>query len=618
MNFNFKIAAMALGLAAISVQQAQAEKVVIDDKEYEMTRIIERQIGPGTKYLRLQLPEIPVNINMVIADLNNPYVRVENSVAKESAKGVEKIVTAAQRLSADGHKAIAAQNANFWAVSSQKPDGKLFNGQTRNISIRNGKIVTECNMGDEMPFGGPTSVTGLMGVTFDNKVYIDYCSPTVQVFYNGSTSPVSVAQCNKGVHYYELGMYNSFYGANTPFQPIAKSLNNGYYVVDETSNDATEVLLDINEGETWRSGESIAFTVKEVSKNAGRGTLSEHDLALVGRGSRVKKLNELQIGDKVELKYGLKFAPAVSGGTMPVVETAIGGNLLMMRGGKPLSQCDVADYDKNTYARSLYGCSADGKTLYMMVVDKATDPVYGKSAGLNTRRAAQIAAYFGCSNMMQCDGGGSAQLYVTDRIVNKTTEATPRSVANSLMIFDNAPASSTPAKIEIDYPGEEIALDRGASFVPKILVYNEYGSFLKTVSEGFSMTCSQGLGKVSGITFVASEAPVAGTLTVTYNGLSVTRKVSVGGAHSGVDNVAVDEAEKVVVVPASAVCGQEVAVRCGGMSAVEIFSMGGALVSSNSATSADVCMLEAPAVPGLYVVSAITPSGRSNTKLLVN
>lgn len=618
MNLRHITAAMAFSLAAITIQQAQAEKVLIDDVEYEMTRIIDRQIGPGTQYLRLQLPDIPVNINLVIADLNNPYVRIENSVANESAKGVEKIENATKRLSTEGHKAIAAQNANFWAVSSQTPDGKLFGNQTRNISIRNGKIVTECNMGDEMAFGGPSQVTGLMGISFDNTAYVDYCTPSIAFRINDATTTTSVAQCNKGVHYYETGMYNSFYGADTPFKPISKTLSNGFYVIDETSNDATEVLLDLNEGETWRSGEFIAFTVKEIREKAGRGTLGNHDLALVGRGARATKLSSLQIGDKVELRYGLRFAPAIDGGTMPVVETAIGGNLLMMRDGKPLSQCNAADYDKMTYARSLYGCSADGKTLYMMVVDKATDPVYGKSAGLSTWRAAQIAAYFGCSNMMQCDGGGSAQLYVTDKIVNKTTETTPRSVANSLMVFDNAPANNTPVRIEIDYPEKQIAVDCGASFVPKILVYNEYGSLLEVVNSGFTMSCSNGLGKVSGITFVASQTPVAGTLTVTYNGITTSRKVSVGGAQSGVDNVTVDAAESVVVVPASATCGQEVSVRCGGMSAVEIFNMGGALVSRTAATSADYCMVEAPAAPGVYVVSALTASGRSTTKLLVN
>ncbi len=70
--------------------QAWAEDVMIDNKAYQMDRLIERQIGPGTKYLRLRFPDIPLNVNMVIVDMNNEYVGVENSVAKESAKGTER------------------------------------------------------------------------------------------------------------------------------------------------------------------------------------------------------------------------------------------------------------------------------------------------------------------------------------------------------------------------------------------------------------------------------------------------------------------------------------------------------------------------------------------------
>ena len=60
--------------------------------------------------------------------------------------------------------------------------------------------------------------------------------------------------------------------------------------------------------------------------------------------------------------------------------------------------------------------------------------------------------------MMQCDGGGSAEMYVTDRIVNKTTENTPRAVANCLMVFDDSPADSEISRIEIDYPEEIVSL----------------------------------------------------------------------------------------------------------------------------------------------------------------
>ncbi|MDE6395417.1 MAG: phosphodiester glycosidase family protein, partial [Duncaniella sp.] len=361
---------------------------------------------------------------MVIADLNNEYLRVENAVANESAKGTEKIVSAAARLKAPGHKPIAGQNANFWAVSSQAPDGKLFSSQTRNASIRNGKIVTECNMGPESPFGGPVAVTGLMGVSPDNEVYVDYCRPSVVVRINNGIALYTVSQCNKGVHPDEIGMYNSFYGAAREFRPIDAQLSGGFYQL-APAGDATEVILDLAEGQEWMGGCFIDFEVKEVRTEAGHGTLGDHDLALVARGSGKTKLGNIKVGDKVSLKYAFQFSPS-SNSEYPLVETAIGGNLLMMRDGNVQSQCNSADYDKMTYARSLYGTSADHKTLYMMVIDKSTDPVYGRSAGLSTAKAAQIAAHFGCSNMMQCDGGGSAELCVTDNIVNKTTETTPR------------------------------------------------------------------------------------------------------------------------------------------------------------------------------------------------
>lgn len=530
-----------LSLAGVmmAAMPLMAENVEIDGKSYQMDRLIERQIGPGTTYLRLQFPEIPLNVNMVITDLNNPYVGVENSVAKESAKGVEAIATAATRLSTTGHKAIAGQNANFWAVSSQAPDGKLFGSQTRNISIRNGKIVTECNMNKESAFGGPVAVTGLMGISPEKEVYVDYCMPSVVARINDGIALYTVNQCNKGVHPDEIGMYNSFYGSSKAFQPVSATLDaSGYYQIDE-ANDAIELLLDLAEGESWQGGRFINFEVKEIRQNAGKGTLGNHDLALVGRGNGLTKLSKAKVGDKVELKYAFTFSPS---GTpaYPLVETAIGGNLLMMRDGQVMSACNLQSYDSTTYPRSLYGTSADHKTLYMMVIDKSTDPVYGKSAGLNTAKAAQIARHFGCTNMMQCDGGGSAELYVTDKIINKTTETTPRAVANCLMVFDNAPADGDAAELRIDSPEEIISLPVGGTYCPTILVYNRYGSLIESTQTGYTLECSEGLGRLNGNLLTASSKPVFGTITVTYKGKSVTKSVSVGGAQSGVADVAAE------------------------------------------------------------------------------
>lgn len=536
MKFKQLILPVLAGFGLTSAFSADAENVLIDGKTYQMDRLIERQIGPGTTYLRLRFPEIPLNINMVIADMTNEYVRVENSVAKESAKGVEGIATAATRLSTSGHKAIAGQNANFWAVSSQAPDGKMFGSQTRNASIRNGKMVTECNMGPEMPFGGPVDVTGIMGITPDKDIYIDFCQPSVIVRINNGIALYTVNQCNKGIHPDEIGMYNSFYGKTKAFQPIAPERDsNGYYQA-AAAGDGIEVLLDLAEGETWMGGRFIDFVVKEIRDNAGTGTLGEHDLALVGRGNGRTKLANAKVGDKVSLKYAFKFSPKTTP-EYPLIETAIGGNLLTMCNGEVMGRCNVADYDRTTYPRSLYGTSADHKTLYMMVIDKSTDPVYGKSAGLNTAKASQIARHFGCSNMLQCDGGGSAELYVTDKVINKTTEANPRAVANCLMVFDNAPEDTEVAELRIDTPEEVLQVPVDGTLNPTVLVYNKYGSLIKTLPNGYLLTCSEGLGRVEASKLIASSTPVFGTITVSYGGKTVTHQVSVGGAVSGIEDV---------------------------------------------------------------------------------
>lgn len=595
MKKNFLIAAVALLLFSPAV--AKAEIVDIDGKTYQMDRLIERQIAPGTTYLRLQFPEIPLNVNMVIADLNNEYLGVENSVANESAKGVEKIANAVSRLSQEGHKAIAGQNANFWAVSSQAPDGILFSSQTRNASIRNGKMVTECNMSAEIPFGGPVSVTGILGITPDKEVYVDYCRPSVAVRINDGIALYTVNQCNKGVHPNEIGMYNSFYGSSKAFQPIAAELNSsGYYQLDE-ANDAIEVLLDIAENQEWMGGKFIDFVVKEIREDAGTGTLGQYDLALVGRGNGRTKLARAKVGDKVSLKYSFEFNP--SGESIyPLIDTSIGGNLLMMRNGEVLTQCKVADYDSTTYPRSLYGTSSDHKTLYMMVIDKSTDPTYGRSAGLSTWQASQIARHFGCTNMLQCDGGGSAQLYVTDKVVNKTTESTPRAVANCLLLFDNSPADNEIAYLKIDYPEEVIELELGATFTPKILAYNQYGSLLDIIYGDFEITCSEGLGSGSGITFTASSTPQFGTITVTYQGKTVTHKVSVGGAVDGLSDVKV-EAQTLKIMPSVVAPGETVRIESVENAKISVFNMLGQKIID----SKPIDSFSAPFSRGLYIVT---------------
>ena len=77
-------------------------------QEFEMQRLIERQIGPGTMYTRIRIPDFPLNVNVVTVDLTNPYNRIETTVAGEKAKGTELLVKAAQRQDYEGHRALGS------------------------------------------------------------------------------------------------------------------------------------------------------------------------------------------------------------------------------------------------------------------------------------------------------------------------------------------------------------------------------------------------------------------------------------------------------------------------------------------------------------------------------
>ncbi len=588
-------------LTVVSSIPSHAEEITIGSISYKCERLIERKIGPGTTYLRLRLPDYPLNINMVTVDLTNPYNRIETTVANESAKGTESLVAAARRLDASAHHPLAAANANFWVVATQN-EYPLYAGITRNASVRNGKMVTESN-DDKEKWDGGTGRTGVVTVSYDKTLNIDYCTPSFTWQEVGKTSIKKVRTCNKGFRERQYAIYNSFYGRDRQFMPY--EVVDKKYTLKEDVTDAIENLLDLDEGQTWTGGKEILFTVKEVRENTnGRGTLGNHDLAIVSFGGFTPKL---AVGDKVKLKYDWTF----EGGITPVVEQAIGGNAMVMRQGELTEHNDNEDYNSMVYSRTGYGCSQDGKTLYMIVIDKSTDPVYGKSAGCSTAAMCEIARHFGCWNMSNFDAGGSAELMVDYAIVNRTTEKTPRNVANGWMIFSTAPDDdNTLSSIEFDHPSIDVPL--GTSFTPVILGYNRYDVLINSKVDGFVLSCSPEIGTCNGSTFTASSTPATGTLTATLGDIYVSRQISVGGGMSGI--VDIDASCLKTQCPGIVNRGDSFTARAFGkeINSAEVLNLDGRLISKHCGSGSVVSVI-APDFPGIFILRTRCTDGAAST-----
>lgn len=510
-----------LGFSLLTTTFSYAESVTLDSKEYEITTLIDRDLGPGVRYTRLRLPSYPLNVNLLRIDVTNPYNSVETTQGSEKLYSTELLVNAAKRQTKTGHVALAGANANFWCVSGQPPYSDQMVGVTYNGNLKNGKVITETNCKADQ-YNRGLAHTGITGISVDNKVYSSNNFTWEGWVTNEKVGDLEIYQCNKIVRDEEIGLYNSFYPTTRTFRCCDQAKGDDdkqHFTV--VNNCATEVYLTMDANQEWSAGNPMTFTVKEVRTNAGNGSLGSYDLALVGRGSKALALAKLASGDKVTVRYNW-IAPT---GEKIIMNNLVGGNAQVMVDGVLTTANTTETYNSQVYSRTGYGCSADGKTLYIIVIDKATDPVYGTSKGCSTTIMCQIAQHYGCSSMTNFDAGGSAEMLVGDKIINKTTESAPRAVANGMIAYDISPEDNTVSRLEFyDY---ELKSPIYATSRPRVIAFNKYGTVLDDDFKDFVLSCPEGAGTCDGNVFTAGGTGMTTTITATAGTVSVTKPLTI-------------------------------------------------------------------------------------------
>lgn len=513
------LAFMAIVASSLFAQDTPA--ILINDKSYDVEYLIKQEKGPGILYQRIRIPGYPLNVNIVEVDLTNPYNRVETMQASETLYKTEKLETAAKRYTTDEKRVIAGANANFWCVSSQQPYSDLLIGATYNGNLRNGQIITETNAYSDQWDGGP-SRTGVVAIDTSKKMWVESMNYVGYAINEKIGSP-QIIQVNKVVRDEEIAMYNSFYGTSKTFMPVNQYKGDDskqhFEIVEGV---ATEVYLDINEGQSWMAGRPMTCTVKEVKENAGTGTLGSYDLCLVGRGSNQQLLAKLTAGDQVTINYGWSTA---DGTVIPEIEQLIGGNAIVMQDGVKTGRNTDESYNSQVYSRTGYGKSADGNKLFIIVIDKSTDPVYGTSAGCSTSVMCDILAEFGCTDVCTMDAGGSAQMLVDGTVINKTTESAPRAVANGWFVYSIAPKDETVARLA--FYENNLQAPPYSTYSPKVIAYNQYGDIVSDDFRDFTLSCDASIGTCEGTMFTAGGNFTTGKITASYNGVSVSTNMTI-------------------------------------------------------------------------------------------
>ncbi|MEE0979004.1 MAG: phosphodiester glycosidase family protein [Muribaculaceae bacterium] len=535
--FSFAIAALSLPLFTV------AETIEVSGASYELTRLIDRDLGPGVHYTRVRLNDYPLNVNILTMDMNNPYNTIETTIPGDTQFGTELLVKAAERQSAPGHKALAGANANFFVTSGFPPYGPMLNGAHVVGCVRNGQIVDETNMYSDQWNGGYTE-TGIFFVDTDRNLHCE-AWPWYGKVASEAAGNLNIYQVNKICRDGEVALYNGFYDRDMKFMPADLASDGRSFNI--VSGVSTEVYMDLAPGQSWAVGKEVSFIVTDVLTATGPGTRGQHDAVLVGRGDKATKLAKMKKGETVTINLGWS-SQRDGKGTVPVIDNLVGGNALIMKDGELTSQNynpnNMGNYNPMTYSRCSYGSSADGRTLYICVIDKSTDPVYGASKGINTEGLCHIARHFGCANLVNMDAGGSAQMLVGDRIINRTTESTPRAVANGMIIYSTAPADDAVARLEFfDY---ELQSPIYGTFTPRIIAYNQYGDVINDDFREFTLSCDPSLGTCADAEFTASATPTTGELTASFGNVKVSKTMSVKDAEISIriKNILIDNVRR--------------------------------------------------------------------------
>ena len=78
-----------------------------------------RSVGPGVQYVRMHMPEYPLDVYTLTIDLNNPYNDVNTFIGKDHAGTTEAMTQAYTRLSTPGHRTIGSVNGFCTFIKSR-------------------------------------------------------------------------------------------------------------------------------------------------------------------------------------------------------------------------------------------------------------------------------------------------------------------------------------------------------------------------------------------------------------------------------------------------------------------------------------------------------------------
>jgi len=447
-----------------------------------MNLIWQTPIGEGTTLYKYTKPfgDKKASVFVTKVDLTNPYVEVKPVYGTNSRLTEKQTVT----KMAQETNAVAAVNADFFNMTKR--------GAPFGIVMKDKEIVSSM---------GHLNYWYSLGITSDKTAAIQKFGFTGKVTAQSGVSyslrGVNKEEYNPTVgksHVNQLNLYTPKFG-KTSLGTIPNYKNVVEVVV--VDNVATQVRIDQpgapiphNGYVLWGNGQAAQFLLQQVP-----------------------------VGSTVSVEMA----------TTPTDqdwEQAVGGHLLLVDKGVPLTNFTTDSYITGPNARTAVGTSQDGKTLYIVTVDDSWE-----SRGVSLVELAKIMAEIGCYRAANFDGGGSTTLAARmlgetqAKLINTPKGGAERRVPTGLAVYNTAPPG-TLAGFQI-IGASEVLIGQTVQYSTK--AYDNH--YLPYVIQPHEITWEvgqSGAGSFDGNRFTALKSGTT-TLVARANGISQTRSINVYG-----------------------------------------------------------------------------------------
>ena len=524
---------------------AQSGVLEIGGKQCRVDTLDYYQVGPGTMYTRFNVAigSTVHHLYLLTADLTNPYVKMEEGQGQEHMGSVERMVDTHHRIDSVGHRPIGSVNCNFWCVSSQNTgDWEGLVNQPFAGTAKDGYLL-----GEPMDWNAPHGDRGYVMVDQLGKAWIRNMEWKGRLIKGNSSR--TILDCNRPhvtPQASEICLFNRFIRTTRAIP-----------------DSAVEMIFLPVQGQKWCINDTMTCVVTSIN-HAGRTALTGEMGALQGRGARGTWMqNNLQVGDTFQMNLGIYSANQVpapnlagnytpdynySGDSItPHIMQMVTGNCLVMANGDITYRNSNEDYNNKNYPRTMLATNNEGNRMWLLVSEKP---------GNYTAEMCEILRYDGATWAAGMDGGGSAQMNLFGKILNPTTEGSPRAVANSWFVVSTAPDDNAVADLRfVDNLPTVIA--SYSTYSPKLRAYNQYGWLVSSEYDDFTLTCEPAsLGTISadGKTFTAAAEGGEGKLIAHAGNIVVEKKLTIqqGTIVVRLPNVLIDSREYLIEAQSSA------------------------------------------------------------------